>query len=393
MKVCIISNLYPPHARGGAEQVVVKTVEGLRNAGHEVVVITTAPKGEAKVTTQNGVRVYRFTPKNVFFYTDARRHSMFVRLLWHIIDTYNFSSTKIVQDILMHEKPDVVHTHNLMGVGFGIPKAVRSLGIYHVHTVHDVQLVEPSGIILKLEEDSYRYTGFPTLIYSFAMKQRMGSPDVVISPSQFLLDFYRSRKFFRKSRLVLLRNPVSLVSSTQHIKSDRCRFLYLGQVEAHKGTLLSVLAAQALPKGIDWELTIAGDGEALHGLKQEVGNNDRIHVLGRVARDQISHLFAHSDVTIVPSLCYENSPTVIFESFAHGRPVLASKVEGIEELIEEERNGKTFTTGDVKDLTGAMMWAATHKDQLQAMGKRARSNVDTLSQAVYMQTLEGYYRT
>lgn len=392
MKVCIISNLYPPHARGGAEQVVVKTVRGLREAGHDVVVITAAPKGNAKIISEAGVRVYRFTPKNLFFYTEAHHHSMFKRLLWHVIDTYNVSSTKIVREILTHEKPDVVHTHNLMGIGFGIPKIVRSLGIRHVHTVHDVQLVEPSGIILKLEEDNYRYTGVPTKLYSYLMKKRMGSPNVVISPSQFLLDFYTDRGFFPTSRFELLRNPVTLIDTVHRATLSGCHFLYLGQIEAHKGALLALRAARSLPKGINWTLTIAGDGSLLHTVQQEAKENPHITVLGRVPRKEISDLFAHTNVTIVPSLCYENSPTVIFESFAHGVPVIASKVEGIEELIDEEKNGKTFTTGDEKDLTGALMWAATHRDQLRHMGDTAKGSVDSLSLSTYMETLEVLYR-
>ena len=60
--------------------------------------------------------------------------------------------------------------------------------------------------------------------------------------------------------------------------------------------------------------------------------------------------FAKADITIVPSLCYENSPTVIFESFSYHTPVLASNIEGIAELIKEGENGLTFIAGNEASL-------------------------------------------
>ena len=177
MKVCIINNLYPPYTRGGAEQVVVKTVEGLLLAGHTVVVITTAPKTTISSPYEGEVRrgsnmpvIYRVTPRNLFFYTDAHQHNFFARLVWHSIDIFHISSMRYVEEILKKEKPDVVHTHNLMGMSFLIPRMIRRLGIRHVHTVHDVQLVEPSGIIRKSKEKTWRYQGFHVQLYSWARK-------------------------------------------------------------------------------------------------------------------------------------------------------------------------------------------------------------------------------
>jgi hypothetical protein len=69
--------------------------------------------------------------------------------LWHIIDIFHFASKNKIRQILQTEKPDLVHTHNLMGLGFLIPRLIKKMGLRYIHTVHDVQLVEPSGIILK----------------------------------------------------------------------------------------------------------------------------------------------------------------------------------------------------------------------------------------------------
>ena len=73
MKVCLINNLYPPYSRGGAEHVVFSTVQGLLARGDEVVVITTAPQASG-LTEEAKLKIYRFQPRNVFFYTQARKH-------------------------------------------------------------------------------------------------------------------------------------------------------------------------------------------------------------------------------------------------------------------------------------------------------------------------------
>ncbi|RMD51868.1 hypothetical protein D6827_01270, partial [Candidatus Parcubacteria bacterium] len=68
MKIGIVTNLYPPFQRGGAEYVVVRTVESLLDAGHDVFVITGKPKKNTStisgfVSTEE--RVYRFVPRNI----------------------------------------------------------------------------------------------------------------------------------------------------------------------------------------------------------------------------------------------------------------------------------------------------------------------------------------
>ncbi|MEK7623066.1 MAG: glycosyltransferase [Patescibacteria group bacterium] len=429
MKVCIINNLYPPYTRGGAEQVVVKTVEGLLLAGHTVVVITTAPKTTFSSPYEGEVRrgsnmpvIYRFTPRNLFFYTDAHQHNFFARLVWHSIDIFHISSMRYVEEILKKEKPDVVHTHNLMGMSFLIPRMIRRLGIRHVHTVHDVQLVEPSGIIRKSKEKTWRYQGFHVQLYSWAMKTLMGSPNVVISPSQFLLHFYEFRGFFPNSKRVVLRNPVTVeVANLPRIPHDGIHFLYLGQIEEHKGIIFLVktflgflnkskvnkIPSPREPVPSDSReggqgrvstpvntlvfLHIAGTGSELEHVKQLANNNPNIILHGKVDHNTLPQLFATTDVTIVPSLCYENSPTVIFESFSFGVPVLASNVEGIAELIRERENGLTFATEDQASLMNKLQWCIEHRHELNVMGDKTTRSLTGLSVGEYIKQLLIWY--
>ena len=396
MRVCIINNIYPPFDRGGAEQVVVKTVEGLHAAGHEVCVITTCPKGEYTENIE-GVQIYRKKPVNIFFYTQAHNHSFFLRFFWHCVDMFNVGMVFWVWKIIQKEKPDVVHTHNIMGVSFLVPMLLRKMGIRHIHTVHDVQLVEPSAMILKTQENSWRYNGFPTKIYTTIITWLMGSPAVVISPSRFLRTFYSSRGFFQKSKMVVLRNPATFsLQKTEKGESvpHVFRFLYVGQIEEHKGVLLLTQAFQLVKQlcNIPCELHIVGSGSVLNRLKEE---NEKTGIIfhGRVDRNALSTLYKEMDVCVVPSLCYENSPTVIFESFAFGLPVIASNTEGVVELINEGKNGLVFETGNAEALAKHMAWCLTHVAEVQEIGKQTHTAVTSLSVEEYGKTLLSYYKS
>lgn len=391
MKVCVISNLYPPFVRGGAEQVVAKTVQGLKVEGHDVVVITSTPE-QGSVQEEGGVTIYRLHPKNIFFYTDAHKHGIFSRLLWHLINIFHRGIASEVENILRDTKPEIVHTHNLMGLSFLIPRVIQKLGLRHLHTVHDVQLVEPSGIILKQKEMSWRYHGFPIQLYSALTKWLFGSPDVVISPSQFLLKFYHDRGFFSASKQVVLRNPLTVdinPSESRELSGPIC-FLYLGQIEYHKGVLF-LLNTFLQAKELRAELHIVGDGSCFKEVVEKARGDVRVRIYGRMDRKTLPQLFEKIDMTIVPSLCYENSPTVIFESFAFGVPVLASNIEGVAELIREGENGMTFEAGNSESLQKKMLSLAANKESVEFMSSQSSVSLAGLSSEEYMNNLIQLY--
>lgn len=421
MKVCVISNLFPPYHRGGAERVVVSTIAGLKARGFDVIVITAAPRRagyrvDAPVE-ENGVRVYRFFPRNLFFYGDDFRHGAPARFIWHIFDVFNIFSYFTVKRILQRERPDVVHTHNLKGIGYLIPLLVRRLGIHYAHTLHDVQLVTPSGIIMKYHERDFPNNFFLTRLYECLNRWLFGSPSVLISPSKFLMNFYEDRGFFKNSKKIILPNPVDRVGGEVHLFSQDpniCRFVYLGQIEEHKGVLLLIKTFRALverdantandkaganrPAGAvtneqnvrairKWHLIVVGSGSKFQLAQSLAESCGQITMRGRVGREELQSILRDADVTVVPSLCYENSPTVIFESFAFGVPVLASAIEGVSELIQDGKNGLTFTAGNTEELACGLKWFADHKVQWPEMSAAARASLNGLDLASYLDKL------
>jgi len=397
MRICLISNLYPPYARGGAERVVETEARALKALGHDVCVITAEPVREdgsvdPRMTEEDGIRVWRFHPLNLFFYGEIGRHSAPSRLLWHAWDAGNPHAARCVASILRDERPDVVHTHNLKGIGLSIPRVIRKLGLRHVHTLHDVQLAVPSGLIIKGKEHGFGVTDPVSRMFARSARLAFGSPDAVVSPSKFLLDFYRVRGYFPSSELVFLPNPAPHAKPAPHAPSVETRFLFLGQIERHKGIFLLIEAFRRLAKDRPKvRLDVVGTGSASEEAIRAAGKDLRVAFYGKKSPAQFREMFSKADYAVVPSLCYENAPTVIVESFAYGVPAIVADIGGAAELVRHGENGLVFEAGSVAGLVAAMKDACDEKGAWPGRSKAARRSAELLTEDRHAERLVALY--
>ena len=127
-RIAIITNLYPPFNRGGAEQIARRQAEFLSKE-NKVVVITSHPEKdyEEKIVNEN-LKIIYFKVKNLFPYYEIAKHNLFSRLIWRWKDMHNESSSEFIKDILEKEKVEKVLLHNLTGLGYQIPKMIKGLG-------------------------------------------------------------------------------------------------------------------------------------------------------------------------------------------------------------------------------------------------------------------------
>ncbi|MDD4902779.1 MAG: glycosyltransferase, partial [Patescibacteria group bacterium] len=101
------------------------------------------------------------------------------------------------------------------------------------------------------------------------------------------------------------------------------------------------------------ELVIVGGGSRLEEIKKISGDRQEIKFLGRKNENEVEELMLSADCLIVPSLCYENSPSVIYEAVATRLPVIGAKIGGITELLEAA-GGILFEPGNPVDLAEKM---------------------------------------
>lgn len=407
MRICLINNLYTPYTRGGAERVVETIAKELQREQHHVVVITTVPSWAANMRAfarggwytevVDGITVYRIATLNLFPYWTIGEYNILARLFWHLFDMFAVETASTVRKIVRREKPDVVMTHNLKGLGFLIPRTIRRLGLRHIHTVHDVQLAVPSGLLFANQSLSF-ISLMLTSWYERITRWIIGSPDIVISPSQWLQDFYDERGFFPKSKKVVLQNPISTLLPEQRrgptpstSSGDKFfRLLYVGQLEKHKGILFLIEAFKGFmihDSRFTIRLDIVGSGSLLSRIKNETLDDPRIRVHGPIPHEKLSEFYANADALIVPSLVHENAPTVIFEAFAHGLPVIASRVGGIPEFVRDGETGWLFTAENVEELDAIFTKVLRDQSSLVQMGERGRLLLQQNETNIYTERL------
>jgi len=383
--VCVINSLYRPFLRGGAETTVERIVNGCLAAGHTVSVITL---GNSEALARDGrLAIYRIVPLNIFSFLVINQRAIWLRIFWHPLDVFNISGALKVRKILREVQPDVVMTHNLKGLGYLIPRVIRQLGIQHIHTLHDVQLSRPSGLILFGHEKPFLILD---KIYEKICRRLFANPDIVISPSKWLLDYYKVRGFFYQSKKIVLPNPVELIGPPPVEQPDRrgvVTLLYVGQLERYKGIFLLLEAL----KNVDyrnWQLIIVGNGGSTDEVARITKGDERFQLVGRVDPVEMPQWYRRADLTIVPSLCYENSPSVIPESLVANVPVIAADIGGAGEIITDNVNGFTFAPGSVKSLTEVLNHFLARPETLSELKKHAFTSVREHSLNKYIASLE-----
>jgi glycosyltransferase involved in cell wall biosynthesis len=395
MKIGIVSNLYPPSARGGAELVASRVADALYERGHDVFVLTTQPYTGLRslfprIRERTLEAVYRFFPLN-FYHIGQDRHSPFpVRLVWHLVDLIGFCGRCAIRTVIRDEDPDVIITHNLKGIGVSIGREIQRQGVPHIHTLHDVQLSIPSGLLLVGEETSWLNRSFLRRWYEAGVRRAIGCPDLVLSPSLFLVDLYRERELFAESRVEILPNPMPFDSTQgRGVRLARkTQLLYVGQLETHKG-IGELLRAMDL-FGEEIELHVAGEGSLADFVAERAQRDSRISFHGFVSLDHLIKLLRSVDAVVVPSICYENSPTVIYESYLVGVPVIASNIGGIPELVVEGQTGLLVVPGDEQDLARAMRQLHESRDVWWGKSDAIRAQAAKYSLKHYVDRLEKY---
>lgn len=347
MKYCIVSAGFPPNARGGAEMAAYRQAQLLQEAGEEVCVVTLARPEEPSFFfgKQGHLPIYRYRPWNVGSFFLLHTYGFARRAVWHLFDAQNTCSAAVFLRILKQEKPDVVITHGLKGLGYLLPRTAKRFGTKTLHVVHDVQLIAPSGIA----DAAVRWT-LVRALWSGWTRMSFGSPHAVFFPSAWLAHVSEMWKFFPRSNKRVVHNP--LLETKKSIARPIHTFLFLGQVEVHKGIRELLAAVEGMGK--DCVLLVVGDGQAVPLVEECAKGNPRIRYLGRREGAALAEAWATAHLVVVPSTCAENAPTVIQEAAAHGLPVIASRIGGIPEFVQEGETGWLVPPGDVDALRGAM---------------------------------------
>lgn len=152
-------------------------------------------------------------------------------------------------------------------------------------------------------------------------------------------------------------------------EQDQGYLLFLGRLEAIKGIDVLFEAARIAN---DVPLLIAGSvdeslADRLPGILPE-----NAKYVGMKQGQELADLTHNSLAVVLPSICYENQPFSILEAFASGKPVIASDLGGMTELVTHRERGLLVKPRDPAALADAMHWAINNKVLMKEMGRNAR---------------------
>jgi glycosyltransferase involved in cell wall biosynthesis len=137
----------------------------------------------------------------------------------------------------------------------------------------------------------------------------------------------------------------------------RPRVLCVGRLFPEKGQSVLLHAfAELADRGVDAELELVGYGpseEPLKRLSEDLGLTDRVRFAGAVGQDAVAAHYRAASVFCLPSF-YEGIPVVLMEAMASRRPVVATAVAGVRELVRDGETGLLVAPGRSDELADAL---------------------------------------
>jgi glycosyltransferase involved in cell wall biosynthesis len=202
--------------------------------------------------------------------------------------------------------------------------------------------------------------------------------DYFIVPSRALeeaLQRFGFRTFFLPHFIDCDRYPVA--PPPQDVNS----VLFVGYLRDGKGVGILLRAfshiATAIPSAT---LEIVGDDPSAQRFKnlcRSLRLDDRVRFYGAIAHDNIHTFYQRASVVAVPSIVVENSPLTVYEAMAAGRPVVASRIGGIPDLVAEGESGLLCTPGDEDELSRKLAELLLDKERAERMGRAGRMVVES----------------
>lgn len=257
-------------------------------------------------------------------------------------------------------RPDLVHCHNIYHqLTPSIIGAARRRGVPVVLTLHDYKPVCPvytrlrggrvcsecidggvSGVLRHRCADGSLARS--ALLYGEALVQRWRKSyervSVFVAPSEFMRVSVAGR--LPAGSVQVLHNGVDTTARRPSFR-DEGYALYLGRLSPEKG-VETLLAAHAGLAG-RVPLRIAGTGPLEAELR---ARHPAAHWLGHLSGEELARTLAGASLVVVPSEWYENCPMSVLEAMACGKPVVASAIGGIPELVADGVTGLLFPPGD-----------------------------------------------
>lgn len=366
MKILQINKYH--YLRGGSERVFFNTVDLLERHGHDVAVFATRHP-------QNTPSPY----DNYFAHAPEIRDLGTLGKIQAIPRFFrNRDAERSLDRLLADFKPDVAHLHNIFnGLGLGILPVLKRHGVKVVITLHDLRMLCPSA--------KFNMPGMPCDACSRSLFSRclankccegslllsaMGMAEMIHKEHLMHYDRYIDSYIFLNNTfrdLAATRHGYFadkgevLFNFNPHLDPEEPKrgeyVLFYGRMSPEKGTRTLLEAARRLP---DVKFKFVGIGEELETARRLALPN--VEIAGFLSGDDLERAIKDASFVTVPSECMENNPMTVVEGFSHSKPVVASRIGGIPDIVADGLTGFLAEPFDADSLTDALRRAAGLSD-------------------------------
>ena len=298
-------------------------------------------------------------------------------------------------------RPDVVHAHNVwMRLSPAPLEAACEAGVPVMMTVHDYNWVCPRKWMIT-EDDRPCETGFGNRC---AVSECRGSHegrvwlpfnalrwlktawhrtmltrwvDRFVSPSRHLAGWME--RSLGVADVIHIPNfaPGPRNGAAPPVKNPES-LIFVGRLSREKG--VDVLL-RAMPFVVSHHpgarLVIAGDGPQRRNLERLVevlGIENVVQFAGFLEPKALGRLYVDAGLVVLPTLWMENCPVSILEAFAHGRAVVATRIGGVPELVDDGRTGIVFERGDDRELGYRLVELLSDPERITTIGRNAEAS-------------------
>lgn len=372
-RVLVVAHNHPDFHPGGTEIVAHDLFHAYKRAGWDALFLAATNQVHREPHAGTSFQAVGNAPDEVILWAGH-----FDRFNLNQIDLHG-----VVPDLiaLIEEfRPDVVEIHHLLLIGAEFPALVRRIlpDARIVLMLHDYYpICTNDGLMIRTQDHARCMKATPDrchecfpettvakfLLREIGIKTHLAAVDTFISPSRFLKDRFVDWGLLA-DRIEVIPNGHPAGEPAPHRgpqHAPRTVFGYFGNLNPWKGiTVLLDACHELADAGVEFELRLHGAAlfqndrftADLDGGFAKTGSS--IRRMGQYDRAELPELMAAVDWVIVPSIWWENAPLTIGEAQFHRRPVIASGIGGMAELVDDEKNGLHVRPNDPGDLARVM---------------------------------------
>jgi glycosyltransferase involved in cell wall biosynthesis len=342
---------------------------------------------ERDLLQKNGHEVISYTRHN----DELKSIGSMGQLLLAPSMVYSRRTARELRELVRARRPDVAYIHNFFPlISPSVYYTLQDLGVPVVQVMHDFRFFCPNGwfftrgnicerckagnYLNAVRFRCYRNSLLPSLLAATIVgSHRLSGVLSKISAFLCLTEFSRQKLLeigIPPERVFVRPHFLDASSFVPNFRSDGYA-LFLGRLSSEKGVWTLVRAFEQL---VEAPLKIVGTGPLEGALRDYVAgrNLGHIEILGFREGAEKHKLIRNSSLLVVPSEWYETFCLVVLESYAAGKPVVASNLGSLPHVVENGKSGLLFKAGDDRDLRAKVSYLLARPDEAASMGSYGR---------------------